>query len=88
MVENVNWTVGESNHINFYVGLSRLVIDSDITQIGNFTVPTYIEWDSESCDSGYCNDCENAANNVISSLIVAFITCKYSLCHLFFVFIG
>lgn len=78
VVKDVNWTVGESNLevIKFYVGLNRLVIDTDVDAIGNVTIPSYIEWDSDSCDAGYCNDCQDAATNVISSLIVAFITCK------------
>ena len=81
VVESVNWTVGESSLdpdvFTFYVGLSRLVIDSDITHIGNTTIPSYIEWGSDDCTAGYCGDCEDAATSVISSAIIAFVTCKY-----------
>jgi hypothetical protein len=83
VVENVNWTVGESSldpdAFKFYVGLSRLVIDSDVSSIGNQTIPNYIEWGSDSCDTGYCEDCNDAASNVISSAIIAFVTCKYNI---------
>jgi len=79
VVESVNWTIGESSLdpdvFTFYVGLSRLVIDSDITHIGNTTIPSYIEWGSDDCDAGYCEDCEDAASSVISSAIIAFVTC-------------
>jgi len=64
-------------HLSFYVGLSRMVIDSDVESYRNMTIPSYIEYGSEACDAGYCNDCENAATNIISSVIVAFITCKF-----------
>lgn len=74
MVESVNWTKGESSdgELAFYVGLSRLAIDSDL----DTEVPSYIEYGSDSCDGDYCKDCEDAASNVISSVVVAFITCK------------
>jgi hypothetical protein len=76
VVESVNWTVGESSDdsedLKFYVGLSRMVIDATIN---GTTVPDYIEFGSDSCD-GYCEDCDNAASTIISSVVVAFITCK------------
>jgi hypothetical protein len=79
VVESVNWTKGESSvdGLSFYVGLSRIVIDAEVDSYFNQTIPSYIEYGSDSCDAGYCNDCENAATNVISSVIVAFITCKF-----------
>ena len=76
-MEDVNWTVGESTggHLTFYVGLNRMVIDSDVTEINNMTVPTHIEWGSDSCTAAYCQDCEDAAESVTSSVVIAFITC-------------
>ena len=68
-VKSTNWTYGESDTVEYFVGLYEVVVLVDHGE------DVEIRWDDKDCTDDYCQDCKNACNSAISTAIIALITC-------------
>ena len=68
-VKNTNWTYGESDTAEYYVGLYEVIVEVD--GLGS----AELRWDDDACPNSYCEDCKDACDATVSSAIIALITC-------------
>jgi hypothetical protein len=68
-VKNTNWTYGKSDDSEYFVGLYEIIVKTK----GYGEVE--LQWSDGDCPNSYCEDCQDACNSSISSVIIALITC-------------
>lgn len=68
-VKNTNWTYGKSDESEFFVGLYEIIVNAKGSK------ERELKWSDGDCPNSYCEECQDACNSTISSVIISLITC-------------